>query len=80
MVLNCGYPAVKGAMLHVLPGDFELPMPSSTKASVHVPSFATLPPQYTGSFGKQDNDIYSAPTSSTLKLCKKFYSLLFSIS
>ena len=76
MVLNCGYPAVKGAMLHVLPGHFELAMPSSTNASVQVPSFAT----YTGSFGKQDNDIYSVPISLILKLCKKFYSLLFSIS
>jgi len=58
-------------MLHVLPGDFEPAMPSFTNASVQVPPFATLPPQYTGSFGKQDNDIYSA---------KKIYSLLFILS
>jgi hypothetical protein len=49
-------------MLHVLPGHFELAMPGSTNASVHVPSFATLPPQCTDSFGEQDNGIYSAPT------------------
>jgi hypothetical protein len=64
-------------MLHVLPGHFELAMPGSTYASVHVPSFATLPPQCTDSFGEQDNGVYSAPTSSTLKLFKKLYSLLF---
>jgi len=48
-------------------------IPCSINANVHVPHIlATVAPEFIDSPGKQDNDIYRAPTFSSLKCARNF--------